>query len=671
MSGRWPRTLPRSCSTTRAPPGPWSTEPAGRCGLAIDLAEAAPPGFRPARGRLQPGRPDGSGRRRRSLADPAGTDSRPAPSAGSRGSRRSPRGCARPRACRGAAAPGAAAARSGAGFFEDARSPLASEAVARIARIGADLLVCPTAPAARLGGVPARGCRARQAGRARRRLRRARLRAASLGPARRPAGRGDPARPGRAPAPPRRAARPGRRGPRGSLIGSHEQATGQRPRRVRSANSPRGCLPPRGMSETREGVMNGGADGSGEHPAQQPATTLRATAIAGRPTCGSRGDAAADARVRVLANQLSNRLIPALSTTAITATRSHLDLVVDRRPDRGAAHATVSRRRPGAQLAGARGIARAWWPVGYSNKEIAGVLEISSWTVSTRLRRIFAKLGVTTRAAMVAAALGDEQRAPLTVLSGRPAERRSAARCGSPTRGPRARGLSAPPGPPRGVGLAHLLPHPSGERSGSVRRPDASAGTCPRASRSSTEANTASACPGPPAGPRRAPRGAPRRVLRAGRPSRRRPARAAGAASAGCGCVPPSARPPSRPGRSRPGRPGRRAAGCALRASTRVAAANGRRSFRSPRTISSSVSSSTRASASRPPARTRQRASVRYAGAYNDGGPDLSTRPSVLALWCELADRRVTRRTSAGPAARAGRTAGEASRPRSGAPARG
>lgn len=39
---------------------------------------------------------------------------------------------------------------------------------------------------------------------------------------------------------------------------------------------------------------------------------------------------------------------------------------------------------------------------GLPNKVIAGVLNISSWTVSTHLRRIFAKLGVTSRAAMVA-----------------------------------------------------------------------------------------------------------------------------------------------------------------------------------------------------------------------------------------------------------------------------
>jgi len=46
---------------------------------------------------------------------------------------------------------------------------------------------------------------------------------------------------------------------------------------------------------------------------------------------------------------------------------------------------------------------------GYPNKVIARVLEISSWTVSTHLRRIFAKLGVSTRASMVAQLLEDGQ----------------------------------------------------------------------------------------------------------------------------------------------------------------------------------------------------------------------------------------------------------------------
>lgn len=39
---------------------------------------------------------------------------------------------------------------------------------------------------------------------------------------------------------------------------------------------------------------------------------------------------------------------------------------------------------------------------GHPNKTIAATLEISAWTVSTHLRRIFAKFGVGSRAAMVA-----------------------------------------------------------------------------------------------------------------------------------------------------------------------------------------------------------------------------------------------------------------------------
>jgi DNA-binding CsgD family transcriptional regulator len=43
---------------------------------------------------------------------------------------------------------------------------------------------------------------------------------------------------------------------------------------------------------------------------------------------------------------------------------------------------------------------------GRANKQIADVLRISEWTVSTHLRRIFAKLGVDTRAAMVSRCYG-------------------------------------------------------------------------------------------------------------------------------------------------------------------------------------------------------------------------------------------------------------------------
>jgi DNA-binding CsgD family transcriptional regulator len=66
---------------------------------------------------------------------------------------------------------------------------------------------------------------------------------------------------------------------------------------------------------------------------------------------------------------------------------------------------------------------------GHSNKIIADVLCISSWTVCTHLRRIFAKLGVGSRAAMVAcmpelnrvgasagAALADTERHPPSSL---------------------------------------------------------------------------------------------------------------------------------------------------------------------------------------------------------------------------------------------------------------
>jgi DNA-binding CsgD family transcriptional regulator len=56
---------------------------------------------------------------------------------------------------------------------------------------------------------------------------------------------------------------------------------------------------------------------------------------------------------------------------------------------------------------------------GYANKSIASVLDISCWTVSSHLRRTFSKLGVTSRAAMVAQLL-DEERNPGAAPERRP-----------------------------------------------------------------------------------------------------------------------------------------------------------------------------------------------------------------------------------------------------------
>lgn len=49
---------------------------------------------------------------------------------------------------------------------------------------------------------------------------------------------------------------------------------------------------------------------------------------------------------------------------------------------------------------------------GHPNKTIALVLDISTWTVCSHLRRIFVKMQVTSRAAMVARLLEDERLAP-------------------------------------------------------------------------------------------------------------------------------------------------------------------------------------------------------------------------------------------------------------------
>jgi DNA-binding CsgD family transcriptional regulator len=75
---------------------------------------------------------------------------------------------------------------------------------------------------------------------------------------------------------------------------------------------------------------------------------------------------------------------------------------------------------------------------GYPNKTIAGVLNISCWTVSTHIRRIFAKLGVASRAAMVARLLEENRswQQPPELKSNAPPSLRSAtiARKNAPAR---------------------------------------------------------------------------------------------------------------------------------------------------------------------------------------------------------------------------------------------
>jgi DNA-binding CsgD family transcriptional regulator len=72
---------------------------------------------------------------------------------------------------------------------------------------------------------------------------------------------------------------------------------------------------------------------------------------------------------------------------------------------------------------------------GHPNKVIAAVLDISAWTVSTHVRRIFGKLSVTSRAAVVAR-MAKFARRPDEMLRGPLSRRLSASQPEAPERAP-------------------------------------------------------------------------------------------------------------------------------------------------------------------------------------------------------------------------------------------
>jgi DNA-binding CsgD family transcriptional regulator len=127
----------------------------------------------------------------------------------------------------------------------------------------------------------------------------------------------------------------------------------------------------------------------------------RLPAVAGKDS--DEGLLGVEALVRRLVTDAVRAAAPAVGRTAGEADLVILDVEVDgvrcrllRVPEAPAA--LSPREREIAHM-----VAR-----GYPNKTIAAVLDISSWTVASHLRRVFSKLGVSSRAAMVARLLEHE-----------------------------------------------------------------------------------------------------------------------------------------------------------------------------------------------------------------------------------------------------------------------
>ena len=105
--------------------------------------------------------------------------------------------------------------------------------------------------------------------------------------------------------------------------------------------------------------------------------------------------------IRILVERTSGlRALASAAEPGAAAEEIVFDLVID-----GARYLLVKLPKPTqvpAQLSPREKEIVRLVALGHSNKIIGDVLNISSWTVCTHMRRIFAKLGVGSRAAMVA-----------------------------------------------------------------------------------------------------------------------------------------------------------------------------------------------------------------------------------------------------------------------------
>lgn len=131
-------------------------------------------------------------------------------------------------------------------------------------------------------------------------------------------------------------------------------------------------------------------------------------------SCGQKLPVAANATVKPVVDQLV-RALASMAVEGVTAAATNLEcdseeILVDVELD-GFRYLLIRVAKPSAARISLspreREIVRMV-AQGHPNKVIAGVLNISGWTVCTHLRRIFAKLNVGSRAAMVARLLEKE-----------------------------------------------------------------------------------------------------------------------------------------------------------------------------------------------------------------------------------------------------------------------